>query len=123
MASIVIAPKLISWLLMTTQPKFAVWTDTGHTFSVPSLFSILVTNTELTNKCFECCRVAYSKMAEEICDLLLSDLSLDPSRESQLKCFETAFDAPLPEDVRSTHLQDAVSLFSLYLSETSQISA
>ncbi|CAL9241313.1 unnamed protein product [Arabidopsis halleri] len=68
-------------------------------------------------------RVAYSKMAEEICDLLLSDLSLDPSRETQLKCFETAFDAPLPEDVRSTHLQDAVSLFSLYLSETSQISA
>jgi nuclear pore complex protein Nup98-Nup96 len=68
-------------------------------------------------------RVAYSKMAEEICDLLLSDLSKNPSRETQLTCFETAFDAPLPEDVRSTHLQDAVSLFSLYLSETGQISA
>ncbi|XP_010472890.1 PREDICTED: nuclear pore complex protein NUP96 isoform X1 [Camelina sativa] len=68
-------------------------------------------------------RVAYSKMAEEICDMLLSDLSKDPSRETQLSCFETAFDAPLPEDVRSTHLQDAVSLFSLYLSESGQISA
>lgn len=55
--------------------------------------------------------------------MLLSDLSEDPSRESQLKCFETAFNAPLPEDLRSTHLQDAVSLFSLYLSETGQTSA
>ncbi|KAL1205558.1 Nuclear pore complex protein NUP96 [Cardamine amara subsp. amara] len=67
--------------------------------------------------------VAYSKMAEEICELLLTYLSSDPSRETQLSCFETAFNAPLPEDVRSTHLQDAVSLFSLYLSETGQISA
>ncbi|CAN8233511.1 unnamed protein product [Cochlearia groenlandica] len=65
-------------------------------------------------------RVAYSKMAEEICDLLLSDLSVEPGRESQLSCFEAAFNAPLPEDLRSGHLQDAVSLFSLYLSETAQ---
>ncbi|KAG2313677.1 hypothetical protein Bca4012_028202 [Brassica carinata] len=63
-------------------------------------------------------RVAYTKMAEEICELLLSGLSVYPDRESQLACFMTAFKAPLPEDVRSSHLQDAVSLFSLYLSET-----
>ncbi|CAH8353738.1 unnamed protein product [Eruca vesicaria subsp. sativa] len=63
-------------------------------------------------------RVAYTKMAEEICELLLSGLSVYPDRESQLSCFMTAFKAPLPEDVRSSHLQDAVSLFSLYLSET-----
>ncbi|XP_013620862.1 PREDICTED: nuclear pore complex protein NUP96 [Brassica oleracea var. oleracea] len=63
-------------------------------------------------------RVAYTKMAEEICELLLSGLSVYPDRDSQLRCFMTAFKAPLPEDVRSSHLQDAVSLFSLYLSET-----
>ncbi|KAJ0256694.1 Nuclear pore complex protein NUP96 [Hirschfeldia incana] len=68
-------------------------------------------------------RVAYSKMAEEICELLLSGLSVYPDRESQLSCFMTAFKAPLPEDVRSSHLQDAVSLFSLYLSETGQTPA
>ncbi|KAJ0231066.1 Nuclear pore complex protein NUP96 [Hirschfeldia incana] len=65
-------------------------------------------------------RVAYTKMAEEVCELLLSGLSVYPDRESQLNCFVTAFKAPLPEDVRSSHLQDAVSLFSLYLSETGQ---
>nr|BAJ34529.1 unnamed protein product [Eutrema halophilum] len=68
-------------------------------------------------------RVAYSKMGEEICELLLSDLSVYGGRESQLSCFVTAFEAPLPGDVRSSHLQDAVSLFSLYLSETGQTSA
>ncbi|CAF2177600.1 nuclear pore complex protein NUP96 [Brassica rapa] len=68
-------------------------------------------------------RVAYSKMAEEICELLLSGLSVYPDRDSQLSCFVTAFKAPLPEDVRSSHLQDAVSLFSLYLSETGQAPA
>ncbi|XP_010537895.1 PREDICTED: nuclear pore complex protein NUP96 [Tarenaya hassleriana] len=68
-------------------------------------------------------QVAYSKMAEEICDLLLSDLSEGSSRDAQLNCFETAFAAPLPEDLRSTHLQDAVSLFTLYLSENGQTTA
>ncbi|KAF8080371.1 hypothetical protein N665_0951s0008 [Sinapis alba] len=64
-------------------------------------------------------RVAYTKMAEEICELLLSGLTVYPDRESQLSCFMTVFKAPLPEDIRSSHLQDAVSLFSLHLSETS----
>lgn len=67
--------------------------------------------------------MAYSKMAEEISDLLLSNLAMEPSRETQLSCFETIFTAPLPADIRSTHLQDAVSLFSLYLSEIGQTAA
>lgn len=62
-------------------------------------------------------RVAYSKMAEEICDLLLSDISQGPTRDAQLSCFDTVFSAPIPEDFRSNHLQDAVSLFTCYLSE------
>ncbi|WCJ40414.1 Nuclear pore complex protein NUP96 [Euphorbia peplus] len=62
-------------------------------------------------------RVVYSKMAEEISDLLLSNVSKGPSRDGQLSCFETVFCAPVPEDIRSNHLQDAVSLFTCYLSE------
>ncbi|KAK0578868.1 hypothetical protein LWI29_017512 [Acer saccharum] len=62
-------------------------------------------------------RVAYSKMSEEICDLLLSDISEGPSREAQLNCFNAVFSAPIPADLRSNHLQDAVSLFTCYLSE------
>ncbi|KAJ0075769.1 hypothetical protein Patl1_34709 [Pistacia atlantica] len=62
-------------------------------------------------------RVAYSKMAEEISELLLSDISEGPTRDAQLTCFETVFSAPIPADLRSNHLQDAVSLFTCYLSE------
>ncbi|CAA3032578.1 nuclear pore complex NUP96 [Olea europaea subsp. europaea] len=52
-------------------------------------------------------RVAYTKMAEEICSLLLSDSSEGLSREAQLNCFDTMFRGPVPEDLRSCHLQDA----------------
>lgn len=62
-------------------------------------------------------RVAYSKMGEEICDLLLADISEGPTRDAQLSCFDTAFKAPIPEDLRSNHLQDAVALFTCHLSE------
>ncbi|KAL5824057.1 hypothetical protein ACOSQ4_021957 [Xanthoceras sorbifolium] len=62
-------------------------------------------------------RVAYSKMAEEICDLLLSDISEGPSRDAQLNCFDTVLSAPIPENLCANHLQDAVSLFTCYLSE------
>ncbi|XP_058004732.1 nuclear pore complex protein NUP96 isoform X1 [Hevea brasiliensis] len=62
-------------------------------------------------------RVAYSKMAEEISELLLSDISEGSTRDAQLSCFDTVFNAPVLEDLRSNHLQDAVSLFTLYLSE------
>ncbi|OMO74197.1 Peptidase S59, nucleoporin [Corchorus olitorius] len=62
-------------------------------------------------------RVAYSKMAEEICALLLSHFSEGLTRDDQLSCFDTVSSAPLPEDLRSNHFQDAVSLFSCHLSE------
>lgn len=63
------------------------------------------------------CRVAYSKMAEGICSMLLSDSGEDSTRDVQLNCFDTVFSAPIPEDIRSSHLQDAVSLFACFLSE------
>lgn len=62
-------------------------------------------------------RVAYSKMAEEICSLLLSDLGEGSTRDVQLSCFDTVFNAPIPDELRSSHLQDAVSLFTCFLSE------
>ncbi|KAL0354855.1 UNVERIFIED_CONTAM: Nuclear pore complex protein [Sesamum radiatum] len=66
-------------------------------------------------------RVVYSKMAEEICSLLLSDSGEGSTGEAQLNCFDTVFRGPMPEDLRSYHLQDAVSLFTCYLSEIAQI--
>lgn len=63
-------------------------------------------------------RITYSKMAEEISTLLLSNCGESSTREVQLSCFDTVFIAPVPEDVRSHHLQDAVSLFTCYLAET-----
>ncbi|KAL6497104.1 hypothetical protein OROGR_029033 [Orobanche gracilis] len=65
-------------------------------------------------------QVVYSKMAEEISSLLLSDSGEGSSGEVQLRCFETVFKSPVPEDLRSYHLQDAVSLFATCLSETAQ---
>ncbi|PRQ56486.1 putative nuclear protein [Rosa chinensis] len=62
-------------------------------------------------------RVVYSKMADEICNLLLSDISEGPTRDVQLSCFDTVFSAPIPQDLRSNHLQDVVSLFTCFLSE------
>ncbi|KAK8525109.1 hypothetical protein V6N12_029951 [Hibiscus sabdariffa] len=62
-------------------------------------------------------RLAYSKMAEEICNLLLSDTSGSQTCDDQLSCYDTVFSAPIPEDLRSTHLQDAVAVFTCSLSE------
>ncbi|MED6215984.1 hypothetical protein PIB30_003184 [Stylosanthes scabra] len=62
-------------------------------------------------------RLVYSKMGSEICDLLLSSVGEGASRDEQFSCFDTAFSAPIPEDVRSGHLQDAVYLFTSFLSE------
>ncbi|KAM7253943.1 hypothetical protein ACFE04_031625 [Oxalis oulophora] len=62
-------------------------------------------------------RVAYAKMAEEISDLLLYDTSESSTRETQLSCFNAVFSAPIPGDVQSNHMQDAVALFTTYLSE------
>lgn len=65
-------------------------------------------------------RVVFSKMAEEIGGLLLSDSNEGSTGEDRLSCFDTVFRAPIPEDLRSHHLQDAVSLFSCHLSEMAQ---
>lgn len=62
-------------------------------------------------------RVAYSKMAEETSSLLLSSIKEDPTRDIQLNCFNTMASAPMPEDVRSYHAQDAITLFMDFLSE------
>ncbi|XP_024021864.1 nuclear pore complex protein NUP96 isoform X2 [Morus notabilis] len=62
-------------------------------------------------------RVAYSKMAEEMSSLLLSDLGEGSTRDVQLSCFDTVSNAPIPDELRSSHLQEAVSLFTCYLSE------
>ncbi|XP_058098481.1 nuclear pore complex protein NUP96 [Magnolia sinica] len=62
-------------------------------------------------------RATYSKMAEELCTLLALDGGEDSTREDQMSCFETMLNAPTPEDWRSCHLQDAVSVFTFSLSE------
>lgn len=62
-------------------------------------------------------RVVYSKMAGEICNMLLSAVGEGATRDEQFSCFSTAFSAPIPEDLRSGHLQDAVYLFTSFLSE------
>lgn len=62
-------------------------------------------------------RVVYSKMAEEVCNLLLADSSEGETCEIQFSCFNTVFSAPIPENLQSNHLQDAVSVFTSYLSE------
>ncbi|CAI9113906.1 OLC1v1014609C1 [Oldenlandia corymbosa var. corymbosa] len=62
-------------------------------------------------------RVVYSKMAEKICNLLVSESDENSPIEVQLSCYANIFRAPLPEDLRSCHLQDAVSLFTSYISE------
>ena len=58
-------------------------------------------------------------MAEEISSLLLSDLGegVGSSRDVQLSCFDTVSSAPIPDELRASHLQDAVSLFTCFLSE------
>jgi len=58
-------------------------------------------------------------MASEICDLLLASVGEGATRDEQFNCFDTAFSAPIPEDQRSGHLQDAVYLFTSYLLEIS----
>ncbi|GFP82771.1 nuclear pore complex protein nup96 [Phtheirospermum japonicum] len=62
-------------------------------------------------------KAVYSKMAEEISSLLLSDSGEGSSGEVQLRCFDTVFKSPMPEDLRSRHLQDAVALFTECLTE------
>ncbi|EPS71530.1 hypothetical protein M569_03229, partial [Genlisea aurea] len=60
-------------------------------------------------------RVVSSKMAEEICGLVVSCSGGRLPCEDQLSCYDTVFKAPIPEDLRSHYLKDAVSVFTSYL--------
>lgn len=62
-------------------------------------------------------RVVHTKMAEEVCNLLLADSGEGSTREVQLSCYDTMFCSPIPEDLRSSYLQEAVSTFTHYLTE------
>ncbi|KAJ4965646.1 hypothetical protein NE237_017495 [Protea cynaroides] len=62
-------------------------------------------------------RATYSEMAEELCALLVLDGGEASTYEDQLSCFEIMFSAPIPEDLRACHLQDAVSAFTCFLTE------
>lgn len=63
-------------------------------------------------------RVTFSKMADEVASLLTSENKKDThTRSLQMSCFDTITDAPVPEDLRLCRLQDAVSVFTSWLSE------
>lgn len=61
-------------------------------------------------------RATYSSMAEQLSKLLVS--IPDDSMAAQMSCFDAVLSAPVSEDLRSSHLQNAVSLFAYYISET-----
>lgn len=63
-------------------------------------------------------RVTFSKMADEVASQLMSENKEDVHTLSlQMSCFDTITDAPIPEDLRLCRLQDAVSVFTSWLSE------
>ncbi|KAJ6794924.1 nuclear pore complex protein NUP96 [Iris pallida] len=62
-------------------------------------------------------RAAYSKMAEELGALLESTPGESSTSLVQMNCFETMLSAPIPEDLRSCRLQDALSVFTYLLTE------
>ncbi|XP_072991843.1 nuclear pore complex protein NUP96 [Typha latifolia] len=62
-------------------------------------------------------RATFSKMAEELCSILASAPGKNSAPDVQMNCFETMLSAPVPEDLRSSHLQDALSVFTYLLTE------
>ncbi|KAF5817049.1 putative nuclear protein [Helianthus annuus] len=62
-------------------------------------------------------RTVYAKMAEQISDLLVADPGEGSTTEVKLDCFNTIFDSPVPQDLLSSHLQSAISHFTLHLTE------
>ncbi|MFS7909848.1 putative nucleoporin peptidase S59 [Helianthus anomalus] len=62
-------------------------------------------------------RTVYAKMAEEISDLLVAIPGEGSTTEVKLDCFNTIFDSPVPQDLLSSHLQSAISHFTLHLTE------
>ncbi|PKA54513.1 hypothetical protein AXF42_Ash000348 [Apostasia shenzhenica] len=62
-------------------------------------------------------RAVYSRMAEELCNVLESTPGGGSTPSVQMSCFETMLCAPIPEDLRASHLQDAVSVFTYLLTQ------
>ncbi|KAK1394963.1 Suppressor of auxin resistance 3 [Heracleum sosnowskyi] len=65
-------------------------------------------------------RIAYTKMAEEVCNLLLADSREGKTCDIRLSRFNTVLSAPLPEDHKTYHLQGAISFFTSCLPKDSE---
>ena len=57
-------------------------------------------------------RACYSKMAEELCELLLNSPGKGSAPDLYMGCFQTMLNAPVPGDHRASYLQEAVSVFT-----------
>ncbi|CAN6313894.1 unnamed protein product [Urochloa humidicola] len=55
-------------------------------------------------------RACYSKMAEELCGLFMN--SREEAMNLYMGCFETMLNAPVPDDHKSSYLQEAVAVFT-----------
>ncbi|RRT74970.1 hypothetical protein BHE74_00008891 [Ensete ventricosum] len=64
-------------------------------------------------------RLTYSKMSEELCNLLVSTPGMSSTPVVRMSCFDTMLSAPIPEDLRSNHLQNALAVFTYQLLEAS----
>ncbi|KAF3793809.1 Nuclear pore complex protein [Nymphaea thermarum] len=62
-------------------------------------------------------RATYSEMANEMCMLLMCSNGEKSTCANQLNRFNTILGAPIPEDQRFSHMQDAVSAFTFWLKE------
>ncbi|KAE8696141.1 hypothetical protein F3Y22_tig00110676pilonHSYRG00106 [Hibiscus syriacus] len=67
-------------------------------------------------------RVAYSKMADEICNLLLSDTSGSQTRDDQLNCYDTVFSAPPSRKTFDQPIYRMLLQFSLAVFQKCQVS-
>uniref|UniRef100_A0A0D9Z2Q9 Peptidase S59 domain-containing protein n=1 Tax=Oryza glumipatula TaxID=40148 RepID=A0A0D9Z2Q9_9ORYZ len=57
-------------------------------------------------------RACFSKMAEELCELLMNSPGEGLTPDLYMGCFQTMLNAPVPDDHRSSYLQEAVSVFT-----------
>ncbi|RCV46332.1 hypothetical protein SETIT_9G523200v2 [Setaria italica] len=55
-------------------------------------------------------RACYSKMAEELCELFMN--APGEAMNLHMGCFQTMLNAPVPDDRKSSYLQEAVTLFT-----------
>ncbi|KAL6867200.1 hypothetical protein ACP4OV_015224 [Aristida adscensionis] len=64
-------------------------------------------------------RACYSKMAEELCDLLMNSPGEGLEPNLYMGCFQTMLNAPVPDDNKSSYLQEAVTVFTEILCRNS----